>query len=450
MPPAIIIIRPVTREIAKRVYFRIKKVNAQARSVERAEQVAPLTTVPGSGLLPPVAIFNNYWAPTLAFAYSLGRQGVPLHVYGSGAAQSSKYCVRHSSCPAPENTDTFLPWLRDRIRSGEIVRIAPTTDLIAYYISLLREEFPAEVQRTIPSLAEIESTLIKSRFCDRCEAVGQAVPRTYYPENLSAALQAAKDLQYPLIMKPKAHIAIGSAERGCVIRDERSLRERFRAYPFEAGQEAIGARYPELLWPLLQRYLISAHSRVYSVSGFKDRDAGILASSLSFKREQWPADMGTSTVQVSHTDDRILQAGLKAVDSLVTCGIFELELVTDNGALLAIDLNPRAFGFINLDIALGRDLPWLWFCSTMGRIEHPVHSEQAGVIEARHSIIHFLIYLSKLRAPKSVDAAANRRDPQRPRAYIPLVGSWSDPVPLLLANVRMLRHPRSLLRSIFR
>jgi D-aspartate ligase len=406
-----------------------------------------VTRALASGPLPPVALFDNFWAPTLAFAYSLGRKAVPLHVYGSGAARWSRYCTRRSACPPPERADLFVPWLRERIKSGEIARIAPTTDLIAYYASLLREDFPAEIQRTIPSLTEIESSLIKSRFSQRCEAIGQPVPRTHNPENLAAALLAAQELQYPLVMKPKSHLAVGFSERGCVIRDEQALRQNFRAYSFEVGQESIGTRYPEILWPMLQRYLKSARSKVYSVSGFKDADAGIIASSLSFKCEQSPADTGTSTMQVSHSDDRILQVGLKAVDSLITCGIFEIELVADNDELLAIDLNPRAFGFINLDIALGRDLPWLWFCSTMGAVERSVPSKQADVIEARNSIIHFLIRLSKKRPAKPAAAPDDAGDARRP--HIPLLGNWSDPLPLLLANARILRHPRSLLRTVF-
>lgn len=410
---------------------------------------ATTTRTSASSFLPPATLFDNYWAPTLAFAYSLGGKGVPLHVYGNGAVRWSKYCTQRFSCPPPENADVFLPWLQQRIKRGEIARVAPTTDLIAYYVSLLREDFPADVQRTIPSITEIESALIKSRFSQRCEAIGQPVPRTYSPESLSAALLAAKELDYPLIMKPKAHIAIGFSERGCVIRDEHALRERFRPYRFVVGQESIGARYPELLWPLLQRYLPSARGRVYSVSGFKDAQSGIVASSLSFKSEQWPADMGTSTVQVSHSDDRILQAGLRTVGKLITCGIFELELVAHNEELLAIDLNPRAFGFINLDIAMSRDLPWLWFASTIGAIESSAPPEPAGVIEARHSIIHFLIRMSALCSP-TADPPANRPEPLPRRTYIPLVGHWSDPLPLLIANAKMLHHPRSLLRSIFR
>jgi len=36
-----------------------------------------------------------------------------------------------------------------KLRAGEIARVAPTSDLIAFYIGRVRDEFPAEVRRTI-------------------------------------------------------------------------------------------------------------------------------------------------------------------------------------------------------------------------------------------------------------------------------------------------------------
>src|SRR5271166_5024005 len=82
-----------------------------------------------------VTVFDNYWGTTLAFARSLGRRGVPLHFYGNGAGRWSRYCTRHMRCPPVERVGEFQPWLRDRLRSGDITRIAPTTDLIAFHTS---------------------------------------------------------------------------------------------------------------------------------------------------------------------------------------------------------------------------------------------------------------------------------------------------------------------------
>ena len=397
-------------------------------------------------VVPHVAILDNYWAPTLSFALSLGRRGVPLHFYGRGAGRWSRYCVRRMSCPPVEDAERFVPWLEARVRSGEIGRLAPTTDLIAYYLALLRSRFAPEVQRTIAPLEEIEQALIKTRFAAACERIGQPVPAALAPEDPEGALAAAEQLGYPLILKPKSHLAVGTAERGTVVRDRRALLAAFRSYPIVPGQEAIARRYPELLWPLMQRYIPSARRRVYSVSGFKDAQGGIVTAALSVKRWQWPPDTGTSTSQVSCNNSTILRAGVAAVDKLLSCGLFDLELLVHDSQLLAIDLNPRAFGFMALDLALGNDLPWLWYQSTRQVVAPLAPPASHRMLEARFSIPHAvgrgILRLFGRRFP----AGPRRRHGSVPGSVLPMLGHWSDPLPLLVSNARLLRHPRGLMR----
>src|SRR5260370_423995 len=137
--------------------------------------------------IPAVALIDNFGSPTLSFAGSLGSRGVPLHFYGRGAGRWSRYSSRRFACPPVEDADRFLPWLRRRVRSGEIQRVAPTTDLIAFYVSMLREDFAPEVRRTIPPLFELERALIKTRFGAACARAGQAVSRNHAPVAASAA-----------------------------------------------------------------------------------------------------------------------------------------------------------------------------------------------------------------------------------------------------------------------
>lgn len=398
---------------------------------------------------PAIAVFDNYWATTLAFARSLGRQGVPLHFYGSGAGRWSRYCTRRARCPPIENANEFQPWLRDRVRSGEITRIAPTTDLIAFYTSVLREEFAPEVQRTIAPLAEIENCLIKTRFSAVSEMAGFSTLATLAPDSLDGAVAAASALGYPVMLKPKSHLAVGFAERGQLLLNEADLRRHYRRYDVMPGQECIAAAYPELMWPLLQRYIASARNRVYSVSGIKDADGGVVTACVSYKRDQWPPDVGVSTVQVGHENERVLAAGLQIVNQVLSRGIFEIELLADGDLLYAIDLNPRGFGFIELDIARGFDLPWLWFRSTIERLTPQVVPPPRVSIEARHRVMHIFKALWWPGARSDALPFRERRDPNSLRSSVSMQGSWSDPLPMIISNLYLMRHPRSFLRSQF-
>jgi D-aspartate ligase len=398
---------------------------------------------------PAVAIFDNYWATTLAFARSLGRNEVPLHFYGSGAGRWSRYCTGRFRCPPIENADEFQPWLLERVRNGDITRIAPTTDLLAFYISKFREEFAPEVRRAIAPLEEIENCLIKTRFAALSAVAGHPMLATAAPDNVEAAAAAASELGYPVMLKPKSHLAVGFTERGKLLFNERELRRHFRRYDVAPGQESIAAAYPELIWPLLQRYLPSARNRVYSVSGIKDADGGVLTACVSYKREQWPPDVGISTVQVGCVDERILQSGLQIVNQVLSRGIFEIELLADGDALYAIDLNPRGFGFIELDIARGFDLPWLWFRSTLERLAPEPAAPPRVSIEARNRVMHLVKSLSRFGADADELSLKERRDSNLRRTTVSMQGSWSDPLPMIISNLYLMRHPRSFLRSQF-
>lgn len=394
-----------------------------------------------------VAVFDNYWATTLAFARSLGRRGVPLHFYGSGAGRWSRYCTRHLRCPPVERVGEFQPWLRDRLRSGDITRIAPTTDLIAFHTSALRNEFAPEVQRTIAPLVEIENCLIKTRFSAISAVAGRPMLPTLAPDSVDGAVAAASALGYPVMLKPKSHLAVGFAERGQLLMNEADLVRHYRRYRIAPGQESIGATYPELAWPLLQRYITSARNRVYSVTGIKDADGGVLTACVSYKREQWPPDVGVSTLQVSCDDRRILEFGLKILNQTLSRGIFEVEVLADGDALYAIDLNPRAFGFLELDIARGSDLPWLWFRSTTEAQAPAPQPESEVPLQARHWLLHVMKATARTLMP--ADAVAPEHRPSTPRVSVSMLGHWSDPLPMIISNLHLLRHPRSLVRTQF-
>jgi D-aspartate ligase len=396
---------------------------------------------------PAVAVFSDYWAPSLAFARSLGARGVPLHFFGRGAGRWSRYCTRSFQCPPVGDAGRFEPWLLGRIRSGEISRIAPTTDLIAYYVSKHRDEFPADVRRAIAPLSEIETCLIKTRFSAVCGVAGNPSLATLAPDDLDDAVEQSAQLGFPVMLKPKSHLVVGFAERGVVVENVDQLVSNYRPYTAAPGQEALAEVYPELRWPLIQSYVPTARHRVYSVSGIKDRDGGVVVSSLSYKREQWPPDVGVSMVQVGCEDDRIVSAGLEVVDKLLSCGIFEIELVADGNNLFAIDLNPRAFGFIALDIARGFDLPWLWYRTTIERVSPLVVEPSRTAFEARNGLLNFLYTIGRRRrmaGARSIDY----RDPTRPRVSVPMLGHRSDPLPMAIAHLHYFKHPRSLLRTL--
>jgi len=136
---------------------------------------------------------------------------------------------------------------------------------------------------------------------------------------------------------------------------------------------------------------------------------------------------------------------LKIVDKVLSRGIFEIEVVAEGDNLYAIDLNPRAFGFIALDIARGSDLPWLWYRSTLQRMSPSPNAICKSAIVAYSSLLAFMGPLSELR--RRLMGGEEGRHSSLPRAAVSMLGHWSDPVPMIVNRLYELRHPRTFLRA---
>src|SRR3954467_3769307 len=84
-----------------------------------------------------VAVLDAEAPPGLAFTRSLGRGGVPVRVYSPRrypVARLSRYCSDFGRSPDPEHAEVFLPWLQREVERGDISLVAPTSDLIAFYM----------------------------------------------------------------------------------------------------------------------------------------------------------------------------------------------------------------------------------------------------------------------------------------------------------------------------
>ncbi|RYF05876.1 MAG: hypothetical protein EOO40_09865, partial [Deltaproteobacteria bacterium] len=308
-----------------------------------------------SGTKPAVAVLDAQAPPGLAFTRALGRYGVPVHVYSPQrfpVARLSRFSSTFGHCPDPEHAEKFLPWLQSEVKKGNIAYVAPTSDLIAFYMGEFPECFPKDQAAAMPSKDSILNMLFKDRFDAACKANQIRAPWTAFPLSVEEALASASSLPYPVILKPKSHVGVGWA-RGVVVRNEKDMRAAFRPYPVRPETKMLMERFPELQWPMVQEYVPDALKHLYSISGVLSPTGELIAWAGSRKTLQWPPTLGVGITFEAWNDKRPVDLGLKFVKAAVGRGIFELELIYDarTNDYVAIDLNPRAHGHIAFDIA---------------------------------------------------------------------------------------------------
>lgn len=405
------------------------------------------------GSAAPVAVFDANAPPAIVFTRSLGRAGVPAVVYSHKRwpiARFSRYAADHRACPDIEDASAFVPWLTEELRSGRIGLIAPTSDLIVFYMAEVLDLVPEGARRAIPDREAALDAIFKDRFDLACARRGVKTPWSFSPTSIEEALDRAETFPYPLIIKPRSHV--GVLERGNVIKNADELRRSYKEVFIGPGMRPVVDRYPLLALPILQSYVPGALAGLFSVSGLLGADGSLIARSASQKMGQWPPALGVGTLFESVFDDALMDAAVTIVRSIIGRGLFELELIRDaaTGDLYAIDLNPRAHGVSSLDVARGNDLPLLWYRLATGEDVSPLPPTAEDVTWV-HSIPYAAQQLvSALRGPRRAARAARGLLQGMPGRHVDIVMDPADPLSSLAFVGAMLHHPRGLIRSFLR
>lgn len=402
---------------------------------------------------PAVAVFDAEAPPALAFVRALGRAGIPVHVYSDKRLPPARFS-RHATAfrPAPrlEDAGAFLPWLRREACEGRIGLVAPTSDLVTFYVSQVLDVLAPGLRRAMPDPEALLAVLMKDRFARLCGDLGVGTPRTAWPTSPEGALAAGRTMRYPLLVKPRSHVGVGGA-RGEVVRDEAELQAHFRAYPRPPGSETVFERWPDLVWPVVQEYVPGALQNLYSVAGVLDAEGRALACAVSRKLAQWPPALGIGTVFEAHHDPALAELGLAIARRMLGRGLFELELIRDagTGEHLAVDLNPRAYGQMAFEIRRGFDLPLLWYeLATAGTAEPAVAPPDSNVLWLHSIPYHIGQIVGLVRGPgRRARLRQYRRVLRRPRVDVAL--DRGDPLSSLAFASLLLRHPLGIARSFF-
>jgi D-aspartate ligase len=399
-----------------------------------------------------VTVFDVDLPPGVAFIRSLGRAGVPVVACSArrmAAGRWSRHVTARRGCPDVRDCDSFIAWLTEQFDSGAIDLVAPTSDWVMFCVAAATERLGRPAAHVgHPEPDSVRTCLVKDRFANALTRWGFPTPPGGVPTSLPQALDLADEIGYPVVLKPRTHVGIGT-HRGVVARTPDELRAAYR--PFVSGLEhrSVRRHVAGLGLPMLQRYHDLGTVDIISVSGCLDTDGEPLAVHHSRKITQAPARLGVGTMFEPVAPQPFTDAAVDTVRHLLGTGLFELEVLVEHatGDHHAIDLNPRGFGQMTLDIATGHDLPRLWYQSVTGtrltaaaqaqtspRLWHDGVAAYAGLAAA--------IARGPARTTTLAQALRHARSPKVGAAF-----TWNDPLPGTVFGIGHLRHPRAFLRQ---
>ena len=261
------------------------------------------------------------------------------------------------------------------------------------------------------------TSLFKGRFAEAMAEVGisdAAVGDAGEPRGACRR----RELGYPLMLKPRSHVGIGTM-RGAVVRSDDEL-ARVRAVLHQCRERLRSRHVPDLRWPILQRYFALGSVDVISLCGCFDDDGKLVALACARKVTQAPRRFGVGTMFEPVPEPAFTSAAIDAVRSVLVTGLFELEVLVDrkSGEHWAIDLNPRGFGQMSLDMARGSDLPRIWYHTVTG-IRLPVAAPRTHPPQFWHdAVASYVGFVVRSCAARSAAASSDTPSggPRRPRS----------------------------------
>jgi predicted ATP-grasp superfamily ATP-dependent carboligase len=226
-------------------------------------------------------------------------------------------------------------------------------------VLLSRERARFGARLGLPSHDAVERSVDRVVLLDSTARVGLAPPPSRLCTTRSDLERAVEELRLPLVLKPgRSVLPFGAGLRQwpiVVVRTRSSLEDAWR----DMSKPCIAQSFED-------------DAERLSCAGLMT-ETGLCGFLLVRFIRTWPPGAGAvsfgETIPVPTTLPGRVEALLR---DLGWRGIFELELLDlGEDRLAAIDLNPRVFGWLELAVAAGVDLPRLWIDWVSGEVVEP-------------------------------------------------------------------------------
>jgi D-aspartate ligase len=430
----------------------------------------PTSERPGpSATKTPMLLCNAGYYGTLAAVRSLGRAGVPVATVDPSfvtPARYSRYATEHMRCPPFEGTNAWAQWLLKLGASGPRRAIYATSDDVSFGLALHRDALCSSFAIYQPDLDTMMRILDKGQLLDHARAVGIDMPDTWLPRSRGDVERLAREVDGPLLVKPRTQVSAKNHAKGAVCRPgAKALLEEYDRFVGDgvfAGAE-IARRFPEATQPMIQRYYPEATEAIYSLSGFRDVSGKHFALLGAHKVLQRPRRLGIGLCFESAPVDADLAARVASLcERIGYYGVFELEFIRHGDRALLIDLNARFYNQIAFDLARGMELARLAYAGAMGDDAEvarlmaavPANGDGQGLAFCNRFGFEVMIGAQRLFGAMSRQEAARWHEWRTlpGRRLVDAVADEDDPFPFACEMTQQIlhyvRHPRAFVRQV--
>ncbi len=316
----------------------------------------------------PGAIIAGGHFASLAAARNLGKHGIPVYIVDSETCltQYSKYIKQHYRCPSEKQESDLVDFMIELPSkypeiSGSVLFVS--TDEQVRIFSQNRDKLAEHYVVSVPEW-EVTQYLYDKRF-SRSLAIQQRVP---IPETFVLNCVEdiyALDLSYPLVIKPAITPHMVSKIK----------KKAFKAYNIQElitiyNQVAEIMNSEEIL---IQEFIPGGTKNLYSYFGYFKEGKPVVGYSARRLR-QHPVEFGrSSTYVISACIPELEVLATQLLTGIGYTGMAEVEFMYDpkHSRFEFLETNPRIWGWFNLSIYAGVDIPYVAYADLIGETYHP-------------------------------------------------------------------------------
>jgi D-aspartate ligase len=350
------------------------------------------------------------WVNGLATLRSLGRRGLRVFAIDhrpSALGLRSRYAQPVLAPEPVADEEGFIQALRDL---GKELRgptpLFPTHDEHLNAIARHAGDLEDHYLFPFPDWKLLEDLQSKRRQLEKAEQEGIAVPRTVHPASGAEARAAAKELGFPVLVKPSDNVVFKQLYK----------RQAFLCETPAELDEAYGLAEP--FHPMVQELIPGEIDALWTLGSYIGADGAPLGLFSGRKLKQTRGWTGHCRVGEAAWNEEVVATGLRLLRAFDFHGISQVEFKRDarDGQLKLMEINPRLWQWHGLAAACGVDLPWIAYRDLTGDRLPPARMVGQG----KHWAISFVAGSPPgVQLPPYVDAVF-ARDDMRP-AVVQLV-----------------------------
>lgn len=356
----------------------------------------------------PLAVVYPDNLGALAVCRSLGARGVSVAVVAQDRTSPAQYS-RHASRvvrPSAANEAGLLDALVKLAKSEpERPVLFLTDDASLVAVHRHREALEAYYRFPMSSWPVLSRIMMKDELYQSLEGV-VPVPRTRIPTDASELTDIAREIGFPLLLKPRLR-CLGEASEPSTVPFERCFGSKaIRASTPAELATAYRAARTRGFAVVIQEEIEGPSSALVSLGLYATRQGTVPAAFTSRKLRQVPADFGDGlVVQATHAPE-ILPLGERIVRHFGYFGMADIEFKLEprTGLYKILDINPRPWLWMNLPTACGVNLAYAAYLDAVGRPVDPAEFVQRDFRTRWVSVRGLLVHVIRsIRAKQPLD-----------------------------------------------